>query len=192
MISLLMALVPFFPEVLKLFRTRQDNRHELAMMDKQAELERLKIEGDFKARQLDAQTQEVLMGIQAQLADMVSAREVYQKTPSFGVQLLDKAHAINMRSWVWVPVFWAFSLLDFVRGAVVPGIAISIVALYISTKYAAIEAFVVEGQSTAQAVANTYTTTDFEILTAVVSFYLGNRLRKAVFGGSADNNASGK
>lgn len=192
MVTILMALVPFLPELLKLFRAKQDNAHELAMMDKQLELERLKGAQGHQDLQLNAQLQEILTSIQAETAEALSARQMYQQTPSFGVQILDKAQAINMPAWIWVPVFWAFGFLDWVRGIVVPAIAVTVVALYVTIKIAAVQALTESEIPIVQAVAATYTDRDFEILLAVVSFYLGNRLRKAVFGGGTDNNTTGR
>ena len=179
LISLIMALVPFFPEVLKLFKGHQDNRQELALIDKQIQLQQLK--GD-QTYALQAANNEVLLTLQDQLVSLqesTSARAMYADQKSFGVQLIDKLAVMpNVRPMAWLPVWYLFAILDFLRGIVVPGIAIFVVGNYIYFKQGTFATTGFEDQ-------------DYELLVAVVSFYLGNRVRKAVFGGGADNNRGG-
>ncbi|CAB4142809.1 hypothetical protein UFOVP435_24 [uncultured Caudovirales phage] len=179
MLSLLMALVPFLPEVMKLFKNSQDNRQELALVDKQIQLQELK---GNQTHALQAANNEVLLTLQDQLTAMqetASARAMYSDQKSFGVQLIDKLSAMpNISTAAWLPVWYAFAVLDLLRGAVVPVIALFIVGNYIYMK-----------QATFQAIG--FGDYDYELLTAIISFYLGNRVRKAVFGGGTDNSVKG-
>lgn len=63
MITLLGAIIGFLgssiPALLKYFQSREDNRHELASMDRQIELAKLRIESELQAVQAEAQSAEM-------------------------------------------------------------------------------------------------------------------------------------
>lgn len=167
---------PFLPEVVKYFTRKQDNEHELKMLElrlKGAAQEHL-----WRMEEITAQ------------ADIAEAKEIHKPQPSFGVQILDRA-TNSLKPAYWIPVFWLFSFLDFICGMVRPTITYTAFGFYIAYKFAAYNLMfqVVEpGTLTiAQAVANLWGEQDWAILTLVLSYYFGLRSYKATFGGSASD-----
>lgn len=172
---------PFLPEAFKFFQRRQDNTHELMMLEmrvKYAAQEHL-----WRMEEISAH------------ADIAEAKELHKPVPSFGVQILDKAQA-SLPRWAWVPVFWMFSLLDWVSGMVRPGITYAAFGFYIAYKAALYNLMftVVEPGtlSKAQAIANLWGEQDWAVLTLVLSYYFGLRSYKATFGGNASHGEKGK
>lgn len=126
MIEILSALVgfsaPFIPEVLKYYNKKQDNAHELAMMD----LQMKKGAQDHLYRMEEINTQ----------GDISEAIELHKPQSSFGVQLLDAAKGHSLSGWALYPAFYLFCLLDFLAGLVRPGITYAAFGFYISVKWA--------------------------------------------------------
>ena len=183
MLSLLSAvtgfLMPFAPELVKYFTRKQDNAHELAMMEirlKHASQEHL-----WRMEEVGAR------------ADIEEARELHKPQPSFGVQILDKAQT-SLPRWIWVPVFWAFSFLDWFAGMVRPGITWAVLTGYLMYKAAMFR--ILTGprfENTWEgAVVQLWGEQDFAVLSLVLSFWFGTRSYKAVFGGNASHGERGK
>ena len=183
MLALLSAIfgfaAPFFPEVFKLFQRSQDNKHELAMLEM-----RSKMAGQEHLYRMEEITA---------AADIAEAKEIHKPTPSFGVQILDKAQA-TLPKWVWVPVFWAFSFLDWFAGMVRPGVTWAVVGGYLAYKLALFRVLIGprfentwEGAAT-----QVWAEQDFAILALCLSYYFGVRSYKAVFGGNASHGEKGK
>ncbi len=177
MLSTITALLgfasPFLPEVLKYFTRRQDNTHELALMEL-----RLKAgaqEHLWRMDEIDAR------------ADIAEAREVHKPMVSFGVQILDKAHDSGMSPWLVAPVFYLFALLDFVSGLVRPAAAYASFGFYAAYKWAMYETLVSDrfGNSTAGAMIQLWGEQDWNVLVLVLSYWFGARTAKLAFGGRA-------
>lgn len=173
---------PFLPEVFKFFTRRQDNKHELDMMEL-----RMKMAGKehlYRMEEITAQ------------ADIAEAREIHKPAQSFGVQILDKAHNSGFSKYSLIPAFYMFVFLDFLAGMVRPTITYLAFGFYIAYKFAAYSLMfqVVEpGTLTiAQAVANLWGEQDWSVLTLVLSYYFGLRSYKATFGGNASHGERGK
>ena len=174
MIAILTAIFgflgPFLPEVLKWFTRKQDNAHELAMME----------------MRLKAGAQEHLWRMEEinANADIAEMKALHQPTPSLGVKLLDAAEG-KYPVWVIVPVFWLFSLLDWTVGMVRPAITIAIVAFYMTYRYARfrlMESLVSPDTNAWSVFAQSWGEYDWAVLTMVLSFWFGGRIAKQAFG----------
>jgi hypothetical protein len=60
------GLLRFLPELLKLFTLKQDNSHELAMMDKQIELQKLNADNAYRVQEKQVDSAEILALMDAQ------------------------------------------------------------------------------------------------------------------------------
>lgn len=179
MITILTTLLgfigPFLPEVLKYLNRAQDNAHELAMMKLQAEL---------AEKQHGWRMEEV--NVQADIAESLAIRAPQQ---SFGVQLLDAAK--GWPSWVIVPVFWAFALLDWLNGTVRPMVTYWIVGFWLVYKYAVFTMLEAASGSFGQAVINSWGEYDYAVLNLCLGYFFGQRAAKAAFGGNASTGRAG-
>lgn len=177
MLSVLTALLgfasPFLPELLKFFARRQDNAHELALME----------------MRLKAGAQEHLWRMEEinARADIAEAKELHKPTASFGVRILDKAHDSGMNAWLVAPIFYLFSLLDFLSGLVRPAAAYASFTFYAAYKWALYETLVSDrfGNTTASALTQLWGEQDWNILVLVLSYWFGARTAKLAFGGRA-------
>lgn len=164
---------PFLPELLKFFTRKQDNAHELALMEM-----RLKAgaqEHLWKMEEINAQ------------ADIAEAKELHKPQQSFGIQLLDKAHDSGMSPWLVGPVFYLFAALDFVNGMVRPTIAYASFGFYIMYKWATYATLTgPRFENTPEsAIIQLWGEQDWAVLTLVLSYFFGARVAKMAFGGKA-------
>lgn len=164
---------PFLPEVFKFFTRKQDNAHELALLEM-----RLKAgaqEHLWKMEEINA------------TADIAEAKELHRPQQSFGVQLLDKAHDANMGPWLIGPAFYLFTLLDLVNGLVRPVIAYTSFGGYLAYKWAMFDTLTGPRfeASTSSAITQTWGEQDWAVLTLVLSYFFGARVAKMAFGGKA-------
>ena len=108
MLAILSAILgfagPFIPEVIKLFRQKADNAHELAVLQMQAQL--AEKQHLYRMEEISSQ---------ADIAEMQTLRQPQQ---SFGVQILDAA--AHWPKMVILPVFYLFAVLDFINGIIRP------------------------------------------------------------------------
>lgn len=176
--TILGFLGPFLPELLKWFNRRQDNAHELALLDKQAEIAK-----DAAAYRI----QEVTLkgNLEAEAAEL---RAIHQPQMSFGVQLLDAAKGWS--PWVVVPVFWAFAVLDWLNGSVRPMVTYWIVGFWIYYKYSLLSLAAETNDARTAVVAN-WTENDWAVLLMCLGYFFGQRIVKAAFGGSASTGRVG-
>ena len=183
MLALLSAIAgfasPFLPEVFKFFQRGQDNKHELAMLEI-----RMKMAGQehlYRMEEISAQ------------ADIAEARELHKPVQSFGVQILDKAQA-SLPRWVWVPVFWLFSLLDLFTSSVRPGITYLFAGGYMLYKIALFRVLTSNRfeNDWFGAVVQIWVPEDYAVLSLVLAFWFGVRAHKATFGGNASHGERGK
>lgn len=184
MLTILSALLAFgsqfLPAILTIFQRRIDNSHELEM---------------FKLR-LDASAKEHLYKMEEMnaSADIEEAKVIHTPAPSFGVQMLDAAKGSGFGVWATVPAFYLFTLLDFVAGMVRPGVTYAIVAFYMACKYA--QWVLLTGPKyeadPVEAIPQLWTETDAQVLFMCLGFWFGQRMYKAVFGGSASSTAAGR
>jgi len=167
---------PFVPELIKLFRQKQDNTHEIAMMELQA-----------KAAAANHMYKVDELNISADITEMQTLRQPQQ---SFGVQILDAAK--DWPKFVVVPVFYLFAFLDFVTGMVRPIVTYSVVGFYFLYKWAMFDlAIKNSGGVWQQAMATTWTEADWALLLSTVSYWFGSRVVKSAFGGSANTGKAG-
>jgi hypothetical protein len=177
MLSIATALLgfasPFLPELLKFFTRRQDNAHELALMEL-----RLKAGAQEHLWKMEEITAE---------ADIAEARALHRPQPSFGVQILDKAHDSGMSPWLVAPVFYLFAALDVLSGLVRPAAAYASFALYAAYKWALYETLVSDrfGNTTAGALTQLWGEQDWNVLVLILSYWFGARTAKLAFGGRA-------
>lgn len=184
MLALLSALfgfaAPFLPEVVKFFTRKQDNKHELDMMEmrlKHASQEHL-----WRMEEISA------------AADIAEAKELHKPTPSFGVQILDKAHQSNFGKWSLLPAFYLFVFLDFISGLVRPSITYAAFGFYAAFKIALFQTLTGSRfENTWEgALVQMWGEQDWAVLTLVLSYYFGLRSYKATFGGNASHGERGK
>jgi hypothetical protein len=185
MLALLSAIfgffAPFLPEVLKFFKGRQDNQHELAMME----------------LRLKAGAQEHLWRMEeiTTKADIAELTAIRAPQTSFGVQILDAARQSGLGFWAIVPAFYLFTLLDFLAGLVRPMITYAAFAAYLAYKWARLMLMQqVSDQSFAwyEGVVKLWQEQDWAVLTLVLSYWFGARMAKAAFGGNASHGGRGQ
>lgn len=183
MLSLFSAIfgfmAPFLPEVLKYFNRKQDNAHELAMMEMR--LKNASYEHSWRMEEINAQ---------ADISEMQVLRKPQQ---SFGVQLLDAAKPYADKTWgKWLltPVFYLFSMLDILTGLVRPSITYAAFGFYIAFKWALFTTLTA-GNSTEAALLMAWGEQDWGVLVLVISYWFGARTAKAVFGGSTQTSYKG-
>lgn len=175
--ALLGFAAPFLPEAVKYFTRKQDNAHELAMMDlrlKQGSMEHL-----WKMEEINTQ------------GDISEAIELHKPQQSFGVQLLDAAKGYSLSGWALYPAFYLFCVLDFLAGLVRPGITYAAFAFYVSVKWAHLTIAKASGSELSMALLQVWSSEDRAIVILVLSYWFGNRSAKAAFGGSAMNSTKG-
>ncbi len=170
---------PFLPELMKFFNRRQDNTHELAMMD--LRLKNANAEHTWRMEEINA------------AADIAEMQTLRQPTPSFGVQILDKAQD-SLHPALWVPIFWLFALLDFIAGLVRPGITWAVVGGYLAYKLALYQTLTSArfGNDWAGAMSQLWKEDDYAVLSLVLAFWFGGRMYKAVFGGNASHGSASR
>lgn len=182
MIEIVSALVgfasPFLPEVLKYYNRKQDNEHELAMMD--LRLKQGAAEHTWKMDEINTQS------------DIAEAIEVHKPMQSFGVQLLDAAKGHGLSGWALYPAFYLFCLMDFLAGMVRPGVTYAAFAFYVSVKWAELTIARAANSGLSVALLQVWTSEDRAIVILVLSYWFGNRSAKAAFGGSAMNSSKGQ
>ncbi len=170
----------FLPAILSLLQRRQDNSHELSMY--RLRLQSAANEHLYKMEEMNAR------------ADIEEAKVIHSPAPSFGVQMLDAAKGSGFGVWATVPAFYLFTLLDFISGMVRPGVTFAIVGLYMVCKYA--QWVLLTGPKYEapgwEAVTQLWTETDTQVLFMCLGFWFGQRMYKAVFGGSASSTAVGR
>lgn len=71
------GLLRFLPELLKFFTVKQDNSHELAMMDKQIELQKLNADNAYRAQEKQLDSAEIIALMDAQKSALAGQ---FQKT----------------------------------------------------------------------------------------------------------------
>lgn len=162
-------LAPLLPEGLKLFRERQDNKHELDLM---------------KLR-MTASEKEHLWKIEelASTADIEEAKVIHKPQVSFGVQLLDAAKQSGFGKWALVPAFYLFILLDFITGMVRPLVAYIAFVFYMVYRWqcAILLKSTTLDMSFGESFAKVWGDNDWAVLFMVLAFYFGDRTRKHVF-----------
>lgn len=179
MITILSALLgfagPFIPELIKLFRQKQDNSHELAILDMQTKI--AAAHHLYKMEELN---------VGGDIAEMQTLRQPQQ---SFGVQILDAAK--DWPKFLIVPVFYMFAVLDFLSGMVRPGVTYAITGFYLMYKWALFEQAKLVAGSWDRAAIVIWTEMDFSILLLVIGYWFGQRAMRATFGGSAGTGKAG-
>jgi len=179
MLAILSAILgfagPFIPEVIKLFRQKADNAHELAVLQMQAQL--AEKQHLYRMEEISSQ---------ADIAEMQTLRQPQQ---SFGVQILDAA--AHWPKMVILPVFYLFAVLDFINGIIRPGVTSCMVGFHLAFKWSQYELAKVRMGDYAQAVQAIWSDNDFAVLMLCLGYYFGTRGVKAAFGGSANTSKAG-
>jgi len=169
---------PFLPEVLKYYTRKQDNAHELAMIDartKQGAAEHL-----WRMDEINTQ------------GDIAEAIELHKPQQSFGVQLLDAAKGHSLSGWALYPAFYLFCLLDFISGFVRPGITYAAFGFYMTVKWAELTIARANNSMLSAAILQVWTSEDRAIVILVLSYWFGHRSAKQAFGGSAMTTSKGQ
>lgn len=179
MLTILSALLgfagPFIPELIKLFRQKQDNSHELAVLELQTKI--AANQHLYKMEELNAN------------ADIMEMQTLRMPQQSFGVQILDAAK--DWPKFLIVPVFYMFAILDFLAGMVRPSVTYAITGFYLAYKWALFEQAKLISGSWDRAAVIIWTEMDFSILLLVLGYHFGSRTVKAAFGGSASTGKAG-
>lgn len=170
-------LAPFLPELLKYFNRKQDNAHELAVMD--LRLKHAAAEHTWRMEEIEAK------------ADIAEMQTLRQAPPSFGVQVLDAAKGHGYSAWVIGPAFYLFVVLDWVSGMVRPTVTYAMVAFYMIVKVAFYKTATAAGVSSTSAIIGIWGDQDWGVLLLVLSYWFGQRAAKAAFGGSASTAKKG-
>lgn len=172
---------PFVPELLKVFREGREQKFEL---------ERMKLSAEIAERQHAWRMAE----IEAR-ADIEESMALHRPTSSFGIQILDKAHASGMPAWAVVPVFWSFAVADWVAAMVRPTITYAMVGLYIAYKWARFLLMQQVSDHSFQwyeGVVKLWDEQDAGVLLLVLGYWFGSRMVKAAFGGNASHGQPGR
>lgn len=169
-------LAPFIPEAIKFVTQGRDLRHEKEMTEL-----RMKAgaqESTWRIAEANARAD----------ADVEVA--IRQPQQSFGIQLLDKAAALGWHPAWLMPMFYLFGLMDFLSGMVRSTITYLTLGAYLFYKYCLYELLTSErfANSMASAGVQLWTPNDWELLFMVFAYWLGDRTRKAAFGGAARSN----
>lgn len=166
-------LAPFVPEVFKYFQRKQDATHELAMAE--VRFKYAKEEHTWKMEEISA------------AADIEEMRVLRQPVTSFGVQLLDAAHAKALPKWVLSACFVLFAFLDALNIGVRAVITYAFVGLYLAVKWAQYRMFfeLSSDITTAKALVYIWHEEDLAVLTLVLSYWFGQRTAKWAFGKKA-------
>ena len=169
--ALLGFAAPFLPEVLKHFTRKQDNEHELAVLNLQIQ------KGD----------QEHLWRLDelSVSAEIKESEVLHTPQKSFGVQLLDAAKGHSLSGWAMYPAFYLFCLLDFVSGLVRPGITYAAFGFYMTVKWAELAIARTHNSALSSAILQVWGGEDRAIVILVLSYWFGHRSAKQAFGGSA-------
>lgn len=162
---------PFLPELLKFFNRKQDNLHELEMM---------KLQMQKGAQEHLWRMEEIVTA-----ADSKEAELLHAPMNSFGVQLLDAAKGHKLSGWALYPVFYLFSILDFLSGLVRPGITYAAFGFYMAVKWAQLSTSIDDNGLLADALLAVWSDEDRAIVILVLSYWFGQRAAKGAFGGSA-------
>lgn len=157
---------PFLPEIIKLIKAKGDRKHEIDML-------RLRMEAAAKASMHRVEE------INAQ-ADIAETQAIRLPQPSFGVQVLDAATKLKWPSWVVIPIFYLFSLLDFLSGLVRTAITYAAFIFYIAYKWAILDVMTRDGAQIATALMNIWTENDWAVLTLVLSYWFGARAARSI------------
>lgn len=180
MLTILSALLgfagPFIPELIKFFRQKQDNAHELALLEMQTKI--AASEHMYRMEEINAT---------ADIAEMQTLRQPQQ---SFGVQILDAAK--DWPKWIIVPAFYVFVLLDFSAGMVRPLVTYAVMGFYLIYKWALLQQAALVAGDWVKAVPMVWTPEDWQIASIILGFWFGSRAVKAAFGGSAQNSKAGQ
>src|SRR3990167_6781218 len=92
----------FVPDIIGFFKKRQDNAHEIAMLD--AQVKWAKEATTWKAQEIREK---------GDTAAFVAAQRAGEKQPTMGVTLLDGLKDSGFPSWAMAPLIYLFGLLDF-------------------------------------------------------------------------------
>ena len=161
---------PFLPELLKYYTRKQDNLHELAVLNLQ--IQKGSQEHLWKMDELSV------------AAESSEFEVVHAVQNGFGVQLLDAAKGHGLSGWALYPAFYLFCALDFLAGLVRPAITYAAFAFYVMVKLAQLEMAKAAGSGLSLALIQVWTGEDRAIIILVLSYWFGNRSAKAAFGGS--------
>jgi hypothetical protein len=167
---------PFIPELLKIWKGRQDNQHELAMMD--LRLKAAAAEHAWRMEEINAN------------ADIQEAIELHKPMQSWGVQLLDKADSSDrVGKLAFRTAFCLFVWLDWLSGMVRPTVTYLWMGLYIAVKAATFHWLITTSElrdmTIYEALKSIWYEHDYAIMTLCLSYWFGHRAAKATFGGSA-------
>lgn len=169
--ALLGFAAPFLPEALKYYTRKQDNEHELAVLNLQIQ----------KGNQEHLWRMDEL----AVVADSKEFEVVHSPQKSFGVQLLDAAKGHSLSGWALYPAFYLFCLLDFISGFVRPGITYAAFGFYMLVKWAELTIAKAHNSALSAALLQVWSSEDRAIVVLVLSYWFGHRSAKQAFGGSA-------
>lgn len=171
---LLGFLSPFVADILKLFQSKLDYAHELAMRDK--DIEAARVSGQFTFDTAVAK---------GDVDDVISAREA--APPSYGTRLLDALD--DETGWfarlVKLWLIWSLALVEIANGFIRPWMAYYTFLLYGAVKVARAYLYVVAtsggGQVppdlVAQAIVGMWSDHDWLLMEYIAGFFLGARHR---------------
>ena len=142
------------PEILKYLNNKEDHKHEQAMMDKQAEIERARHEHKIKEIQIEAEAK----------ADIEE------------IKVLHKRGEVSKTG-----VGWIDGALGLLNGSVRPVVTYAFVALYFLVKNAQYQ-IAKESMSTWQATRELWNEPDVGVFSCVVVYWFGQRGMRYVLG----------
>ena len=147
MLAILSAILgfagPFIPEVIKLFRQKADNAHELAWS------------ADAKAQLAESSTCTAWRKSAARLT-LPKCRPCASRSRASACRSWTPTHWPKM---VILPVFYLFAVLDFINGIIRPGVTSCMVGFYLAFKWSQYRAGKVRMGDYAQAVQAIWSTT---------------------------------
>ena len=158
----------FVPDIIGFFKKRQDNAHEIAMLD--AQVKWAKEATTWKAQEIREK---------GDTAAFVAAQRAGEKQPTMGVTLLDGLKDSGFPSWAMAPLICLFGLLAFLVAFVRPGVTYALVIFYIGYKVALFKVLVAGGGITSAGVfVQLWNEHDWILLDGILGYWFGWRVKK--------------
>ncbi|WP_417814041.1 hypothetical protein [Thalassospira alkalitolerans] len=173
--ALIGFLAPFIPDLIGMGKTWTDHRFEMQMMELRSKL--AEKEHMWRVDEIE---------VQAAVADMREARKPHK---SYASPLLDKAAESQGIVWKWAfnLVFLLFAFIDWLITSVRPGITYWAFGLYATVKMATLAVIYQASERFSDGAVDTltkvmtneaaFTQFDKDMLTLIISFWFGQRIR---------------
>ena len=170
--TIVMALIglvgPFLPTLLKIIQSKIDNAQEIKMFGLQVELAKQK--HAWQMAKIEA------------TADIAIEEAIHQPLQSYGVRILDAMKGAGLPGWFCAIMVTLYTILDLLTGAVRPVITYAAFGGYIAFKVASFALISSGGMTTANAIIQSWTEFDQNVVVLVLSYWFSLRAARYAFG----------